>query len=97
MLVELNTRVGDLPEEMLQAAPALLQGLDPQVDAAQLQQVESVEEHLVVVCLAVNPLEVRRAVGVAADRLAVEDKGARPKGRNSLSNERKPVGPVIGG
>jgi hypothetical protein len=39
---------------MLEPAPALLQRLDPQVGAAQLQQVEGVEEYPVVVGLAVQ-------------------------------------------
>ena len=82
-------------QEVLEPAPALLQGLDPQVDAAQLQQVEGVEEHPVVVSLAVELLEVRRAVGIAADRLAVEDQGARPQGRHRLPDEREPVRPVV--
>jgi hypothetical protein len=79
VLVELDALVGDLTQEVLEPAPALLQGFDPKVDAAQLQQVESIEEDLVVVGLAVELLEVRRAVRVAADRLAVEDQGGRPQ------------------
>jgi hypothetical protein len=78
--------------------PALLQRLRPQVDAAQHQQVEGVEEHLIVVSLAVELLEVRHAVGIAADRLAVEDKGAltkappRPGSADTERSNRSPNG-----
>ncbi len=95
VLVELDARVGDLSEEVLEPTPALLQGLNPQVDPAQLQQVEGIEEHPDVVSLTVELLEVRRAVGVTEDRRAVEDKGGRPKSRHSLSNEGIPVRPVV--
>jgi hypothetical protein len=80
VLVELYPGVADLLHEMLEPAPALLKALDPQVDSAQLQQIEGVEEGADVVGPAAQQLEVGDTVGVAADRLAVEDQGARPKG-----------------
>jgi hypothetical protein len=80
---------------MLEPALALLQRPDPRSMPPSSQQVEGVEERPVVVRLAVELLEVRRAVGVADDRLAVEDQGARPEARYGLSDEREPVGPVI--
>jgi hypothetical protein len=43
----------------------------------------------------VELLEVCRTVGIAADRLAVEDQGARPQVRHRLPDEREPVGPVV--
>ena len=97
MMCSLNWTPGwvTFRQEMFEPAPALLQGLDPQVDAAQFQQVEGVEEHPVVVGLAVELLEVRRAVRVAADRLAVEDQGGRPERRHGLPDEGEPVRPVV--
>jgi hypothetical protein len=53
MCLILYARVDDVPHEMLEPAPSLLQCLDPQVDSAQFQQVEGVEEDAVVVRLAV--------------------------------------------
>jgi hypothetical protein len=64
---------------MLGPVPALLQRLDPQVDAAQLQKVEGVGEDPAVVSLAAELLEVCHAVTVAPDRLAVDDQGVRPQ------------------
>jgi hypothetical protein len=115
VLVELDARVGDLSQEVLEPTPALLQGLNPQVDPAQLQQVEGVEEHPysatiwmrtlshldcraphpVIVSLTVKLLEVCRAVGIAADRLSVEDQGAWPQACYRLPDEREPVRPVV--
>jgi hypothetical protein len=40
-------------------------------------------------------LEVRGAVWVAADGLAVEDQGGRPQGCYRLPDEREPVRPVV--
>jgi len=68
VFIELDARVSDLPQEVLEPASALLQGLDPQVDAAQFQEIEGVEERSAIVGLAVKLLEVRRTVGIAADR-----------------------------
>jgi hypothetical protein len=45
--------VGNLPQQILQPAPSLLQGHDPEVDPAQFQQVEGVEGDPAVVALAV--------------------------------------------
>jgi hypothetical protein len=57
-----------LPQQRLQAAPALLQRIWSKVDAAQLQQAERLQERPVVVSLTVEHFEVRHALGVAADR-----------------------------
>jgi hypothetical protein len=61
VFIELDAPVGDLPQEVLEPAPALLQRLDPQVDAAQLREIERVEEHPLVVSLTVELLEVCRS------------------------------------
>ena len=45
VLVELNARVGDLPQEVLERAPPFFERVRPEVGAAQLQQVEGVEEY----------------------------------------------------
>ena len=72
VLVELDARVGGFLQEVLEPAPALLQGLDAQVDAAKLQEIEGVEEHPLVVSLTMELFEVCCTVGIATDRLAVE-------------------------
>ena len=50
-----------LPQQRLQAAPALLQRIWSKVDAAQLQQAERVQERPAVVSLTVEHFEVRHA------------------------------------
>ena len=95
VLVELNARVGDLPQKVLERALSLFQGVRPEVDGAQFQQVEGEKGDPVVVSLTVELLEIRRAVEVAADRLAIEDQGARPKVRHCLPNEWKAIGPIV--
>jgi hypothetical protein len=45
-------------------------GLHPEVDAAELQQVEGVEKRPIIVHLAVEFLKIRDAIAVAVDRLA---------------------------
>jgi hypothetical protein len=95
VIVELDAWTGDPSQEILEPAPSLLQRQRPNVNAAQLQEVEGVEERPVVVSLAVEHLEVRRAVTVADDRLSVEDQGALTKGCHGLPDEREPARPVV--
>jgi len=73
VLVELNARFGDLPQEVLKRTPSLFQRVRPEVDAAQLQQVEDVHEDPVIVRLAAQPLEIGYPVRFATDGLAIED------------------------
>jgi hypothetical protein len=95
VLVELDALIGDPLQEMLEPAFPRFQKVRPEIDATQFQQVEGVQEHPVVVGSAVEPLEVGHPVEVAADRLTVQDQGARPKARHCLSDEREPVRPVV--
>ena len=87
VIVELDARTGDASQEILEPAPSLLQRQRPNVDAAQLQEVEGVEERSVVVSLTVELREVRCSVIVADDRLSVEDQGALTKGCHGLPDE----------
>jgi hypothetical protein len=79
----------------LGSGPARLQRLRPIVEAAELEQIEGVEEHRLIVRLAVQLVEDGHAVAVAVDRLAVDDHVARPKGFQGLTDKRKLVRPVI--
>jgi hypothetical protein len=96
MLVELDAGLGDLPQEMLQPTPAFPQRLWPQIDAGQLQQVEGLQEHPIIIGLAVQLLKVRHAVAAAVDRLAVQDQGVRAEGRHGCGDERKLLRPIGG-
>ncbi len=76
VLAVLDARRG-VGKECAKSGFALLKGPRPPVRAVQLQQVEGVEEHLIVIGAAMQPVEDRQARLIAVHRFPADCSGRR--------------------
>ena len=94
VLVEPDAGSG-LGQDGSERSLAHLKWVPPQVVTVELDEVEGVEEHALVVPAIADAIEARDAVVAAGDRLAVEDAGARAQAGEALDDEREALGQVI--
>jgi len=69
--------------------------LAPQVITVELDQVECVQEHVLVMAPIADAIEARDPVVTASHRLAVDDAGARAQSGEGLDDERETLGEVV--
>src|ERR1700686_2309848 len=84
-----------LREELCQLGLALLELPRAPVLAIELQKVERVEDHLIVIRAAMQLVEDREAIAVAPHRFPVDHRRGHSERRHARADERISVGPVI--
>ena len=84
-------------EQTQQASPALLEEQWPKIVSVTVQEVEGEEHELVLLCLTrcePEPVEVRSAIRVWQDELAVKQSGAAPERQEDRCQAGEPIGPL---
>jgi hypothetical protein len=96
MLVESDARPGLSQHHFQRSFPAL-QRITPQIVAAQLDQVEGVEEYPILSAVMTDKVERSNAIVIASHSFAINDAGAGAQAGQCLNDQRETVGEVIAG
>src|SRR5262249_42852534 len=94
-VMELEPMWGRPRPQLAELAFPNLDWLAPKVLAVEFDQVEREQEHGAVLPAVAQPVELRRAVPVAGDRLSVDQARAHPGRAGGLGDERVAVRPVV--